>query len=388
MDPTHDFWSVVILLGVVQGFFLAINCFSISRRGQPAHTLLGWLLVSVCLTVVEVLLCYSDTIASVPYLIGFSEPFNFVFPPLFYFYTVALARPNFRWKASFNWAFLPALLHAIYLIPFVAQSNTWLLQTVEIAYRRATQTDAVFRDLWWASSYKPFYQVFKYLLASYQIGYLLLTLRLISQLKQKDEATKISLEWVRQLCLSFLLVIVVYAVLTFYYQSDVGDVYIATCVSLVFFTMSFRLISQSKILARQAMNDGTATLPRVKYEKTALDEQTSIQTLNRLLNYMEREKPYRQNNLTLSVLASQLATAPHHLSQVINQYCSQNFFDFINAYRVQEIQSKLVVPQYSHIKIEEIAYESGFNSKSAFNAAFKKMTQQTPSQYRKTGVRG
>jgi AraC-like DNA-binding protein len=102
-----------------------------------------------------------------------------------------------------------------------------------------------------------------------------------------------------------------------------------------------------------------------------------------LLSYMDVNKPYRRSDLTLPELASELTMASHHLSQVINQHCQQNFFDFINTYRVKEIQQKLLTPQYGHLKIEEIAFESGFNSKSAFNAAFKKMTHLTPSQYRK-----
>ncbi len=377
------FWSLLILLGAVQGLFLAINCFLITRKGRSTHALLGWLLISVCLTVLEVLLCYSNTIAHVPFLVGFSEPFNFVFPPLLYFYTRALANPNFRWKARFNWVFVPALLHAVYMIPFFAQRSEWLLQTVAVAYHRPTRMDAIFRNLWWASTYKPFYQVFKYLLVSYQIGYLLLTVRVIHENKASNQALQSSLQWVSQISWSFLLIFIAYALLTWHYQSDMGDVYIATYVSLVFFGMSLRLITQSKILTQQVVNNGIVGSPRMKYEKTALDEAISIQTRNRLLNYMEQEKPYRRTDLTLSELATQLGTASHHLSQVINQHCKKNFFDFINTYRVAEIQHKLVTPQYSHLKIEEIAYESGFQSKSAFNAAFKKMTHQTPSQYRK-----
>lgn len=383
MKHIHDFWSLFILLGTVQGFFLTINCFLIARKGQSSHALLGWLLLSVCLTVLEVLLCYSNTIAQVPYWVGASEPFNFVFPPLLYFYTLALTKPNFRWQTSFNWAFVPALLHALYLIPFFVQNNDWLLQTVAVAYHRPSRMDAVFRDLWWASTYKPFYQVFKCLLVSYQIGYLLLTLWALHNVKTTNELTRASIQWVSQISWSFLLIFMAYGLLSWHYQSDVGDVYIATCVSVVFFGMSLQLITQSKILTQPVVNQEATVSTRVKYEKTALSEETSLQTRNRLLRYMEQEKPYQRNDLTLPELATQLGTASHHLSQVINHHCKQNFFDFINTYRVEEIQHKLISPQYSHLKIEEIAYESGFQSKSAFNAAFKKMTHQTPSQYRK-----
>jgi AraC-like DNA-binding protein len=73
----------------------------------------------------------------------------------------------------------------------------------------------------------------------------------------------------------------------------------------------------------------------------------------------------------------------HHLSQLINEGLNQNFFDFVNSYRIEEIKKQLHDPKLSHIKIEEIAFQNGFNSKSAFNTAFKKFTQTTPSQFRK-----
>ncbi len=382
LPPFFDFWGVLIFLGVVQGLFLAINCFFIRQRNHLSHHLLGWLLVSVSLTVIEVLLCYSNYIGYVPFLVSFSEPFNFVFPPLLYFYTLTLARPDFRWKARYGWVFLPAFLHAIYLIPFFAQSNAWLLQTVAMSYHKAYRIEAVFRDHWWASSYQGFYPAFKFILIGYQIIYLLLTLRTIHEYKRK-KGTASSLQWVGQLSWSFLVVLMAYALLTWYYQSDVGDVYVAACVSLVCYGMSFRLITQSKILEYRPVSDLPVAPSRVKYEKTALDADTSTQNLHRLLNYMEVDKPYRRSDLTLPELASEVTIAPHHLSQVINQHCQQNFFDFINTYRVREIQQKLLTPRYGHLKIEEIAFESGFNSKSAFNAAFKKITRLTPSQYRK-----
>ncbi len=386
LKPFVDVWSILIFSGVIQGFLLAFNCFSMPRQD---HKLLGWLLVSVCLTVVEVLLCYSNYIIYVPSLVGASEPFNFVFPPLLYFYSLSLVEPGFQWKPRYWWAFLPAGLLALYMLPFFAQANDWLLQTVALAYHRPTQMDAVFRNYAWASSYTGFYSVFKYLLVGYQISYLLLTLRLIHHYKARATAvtlTTASLRWVTQISWSFLVVFIVYALLTGYYQSDVGDVYVATCVSLVCFGMSFQLIRQSKLLDPLTPAATPMRSPPIKYEKTALDAAAAQQTLARLLHYVEQEKPFRQNDLSLPVLAAQVATAPHHLSQVINQYCGQNFFDFINTYRIQEIQQKLTAPQYDHLKIEAIALESGFNSKSAFNAAFKKMTRQTPSQYRKARV--
>jgi AraC-like DNA-binding protein len=60
---------------------------------------------------------------------------------------------------------------------------------------------------------------------------------------------------------------------------------------------------------------------------------------------------------------------------------NQNFFDFINFYRVQEVKTRLNDPAEKHLTFVALAQEAGFNSKSAFYAAFKKHTKMTPSQF-------
>ena len=72
-----------------------------------------------------------------------------------------------------------------------------------------------------------------------------------------------------------------------------------------------------------------------------------------------------------------------YLSHVINASFNQNFRDFINSYRIEESKSRLV---QDDMNILNIAYEVGFNSKSAFNTAFKKFTGMTPKEYRKKNI--
>jgi AraC-like DNA-binding protein len=103
----------------------------------------------------------------------------------------------------------------------------------------------------------------------------------------------------------------------------------------------------------------------------------------RLDAFMAGEKPYLQFNLTLAELASSLGYRERELSEYINTCYRTTFQDFLNQYRIEEAK-KLLAPGSDNRKtILEIAYESGFNSKSAFNHAFRKHTQTTPSNFRK-----
>ncbi len=98
---------------------------------------------------------------------------------------------------------------------------------------------------------------------------------------------------------------------------------------------------------------------------------------------MEKEKLHLDPGLTLAKLAQATAIPAKHLSQVINERYRQNFNDFVNRYRVEAAKRLLLDPAAREFKLLRIAYESGFNSKSVFNAAFKKHAGLSPSEFRR-----
>ncbi len=90
--------------------------------------------------------------------------------------------------------------------------------------------------------------------------------------------------------------------------------------------------------------------------------------------------------LTLPKLAKHMLISSNLLSQAINEKAKQNFPDFINSYRINEAKKILSSPDSANQKISSIAFDTGFNTLSAFNNAFKKFTSITPSEYRKSSV--
>jgi AraC-like DNA-binding protein len=119
----------------------------------------------------------------------------------------------------------------------------------------------------------------------------------------------------------------------------------------------------------------------VPYQKSGLKKEESELILNNLLNYMETESPYLNGRLSLKEVAVYLKVSTNHLSQVINESLGKNFFDFVNGYRVNLVKAKLKDPANKNYTILAIALECGFNSKSSFNAIFKKFIGKTPSEY-------
>jgi AraC-like DNA-binding protein len=75
-----------------------------------------------------------------------------------------------------------------------------------------------------------------------------------------------------------------------------------------------------------------------------------------------------------------LGWPPNYISQALNQGLGQNFFEFVNGFRVAAAECCLADPPDKRT-ILEVALACGFGSKSTFNAVFKRMTDRTPSQY-------
>ena len=96
---------------------------------------------------------------------------------------------------------------------------------------------------------------------------------------------------------------------------------------------------------------------------------------------MDIDKVYLDPELTLTELAKKAGTNASLLSKVINTSYSQNFNDYVNRFRVAEAIRLMADPQYRNFNLLAIAYDAGFNSKSTFNRAFKKVTGVIPKDY-------
>jgi AraC-like DNA-binding protein len=149
--------------------------------------------------------------------------------------------------------------------------------------------------------------------------------------------------------------------------------------SLLIYAMGYMRMSRPEPAATEDQPSGK------KYEKSTLTPERSERYLDKLLHFMEKEKPYSEGDLTVQRLAEKLSIPAPHLSQTINERLGQTFSDFINSYRVEEAKRKLLDPALKHLSVLGISEEVGFTSKSSFNSVFKKYTNMTPSEFRNAG---
>ena len=159
---------------------------------------------------------------------------------------------------------------------------------------------------------------------------------------------------------------------------------------IMLFILAFYIINQPElskenremysILNNLNIKQNNTTAKR--YEKVNLDIHTQETYLKLLNEYMEKNKPYLNERITIKDLSEGLNVPYHHLSIVINNLLKKNFYDFINEYRIREVLNILKESKNEAVNILTIAFKCGFNSKSTFNRVFKKKMGTTPSMYK------
>jgi len=102
-------------------------------------------------------------------------------------------------------------------------------------------------------------------------------------------------------------------------------------------------------------------------------------------NMMLDNLPYLDPSFSIKQMAEKLNIHHKKLSQILNQGFKQNFSEFVNSYRIEKAKEMLLNEKYEKHTVLEILWECGFNSKSAFNVAFKKFTSQSPLEFKKSG---
>jgi len=114
-----------------------------------------------------------------------------------------------------------------------------------------------------------------------------------------------------------------------------------------------------------------------------IDDDEVIKIIFNLQHYLVEKKPYLNNKLSIVDLARNIVTTKQKLTYVINVVMETNFYGMINKYRVLEAKELLKRPENQNYTIDVISQMAGFQSKSSFNACFKKLTGHTPSEFRK-----
>jgi AraC-like DNA-binding protein len=152
------------------------------------------------------------------------------------------------------------------------------------------------------------------------------------------------------------------------------------------YALSFMVLWQQVIYqpsAKPVIADEDVAAGAGKYNRSALDDDRRARIAAKIELAMTRDRLYRNQSLTLRHLSDHTRVTENYLSQVLNETLGRNFYEYVNHWRIKEAQALLVEGK---LPIIEIGEEVGFNSRSTFNAAFRKESGMAPSEYRSQSV--
>jgi AraC-like DNA-binding protein len=175
-------------------------------------------------------------------------------------------------------------------------------------------------------------------------------------------------------CINDILKIVGLDQLSFFSDQNFNS-YLLLIVAFLFYFISFKLVTKGKdILPKNEIS---------KYKNSNLNAQLIEQYKTHLITAMETDKLFLNGKLSIQDVSNELNIPKQYISEVLNEHMNTNFQDFINEYRVEEFIKRLKNDHNNQFTLLGIATEVGFNSKSSFNAIFKKFKDVTPTQFKK-----
>lgn len=395
-----DWIQFVALLGAIQGVFLA-GALASKRSNRTANRLLAAAMLVFSISLATSVYHGLRLERSYPHFFGVGYPLPFLYGPLIYLYAVAAADRSHRLAARDALHFVPFAIVVALGLPIYLSSGPGKLAFFE----RLQQGDFPR----WMMIVDPL----KYVSGvSYAVATMTFLLRHRERVKESySSIERVNLRWllwlgvaaaaIWALALGFRIVESAGVV-----EVEDSDQYVGLAMALLVYAIGYRGLRQPEIFryetaeyqvpaaARVVARDepavampadagSEADAPVERYARSGLTDRQAARLRDALTGLMERESPWRDSDLTLADLAAKLDTTPHKLSEVLNSEIGQSFYDFVNGYRVRDVQRRIAAGEARQAKLLTLAMNAGFASKSTFNLVFKKHTNQTPSDYQR-----
>jgi AraC-like DNA-binding protein len=357
-------YIVIIIYGslILLAFLSIFNPLRVNRK---ANFWFGGFLFLWSSFWLEEIAHYTDTsglILSISVLIRFLQFFT---PIVFYISIVYYTNPNFKFRMN-DIRFL--LLPAVYLVILMTYPGG------EVESPKIYQFASIFLILG---------QVIIYTVLSY--------LRIRKHQKKilsfASNTIEIDLTWLEYIISSILLLNVVIIFYNIFLNSLPLNVFINSFLLVIIFIIAYNALKQKEIFPLDENQRNEIILINEseqsgELKRKIVSDSDLIRQTSKLSDLMDVRKPYLDSELNLIRLAELAEMTPHQLSYIINAGFNENFFQFINKYRVEKAKELLVQDEMNKLSILGIAFEAGFNSKTSFNTTFKKFTAQTPSEFK------
>lgn len=382
MEGSITFLSFIICIGLFLGTTISLFLFLKKSSRNKSNIYLGILVVCSSLYLIAPFIYFIGSMEDLPHVYRLGRLAAFVTGPMVYLYVRSCTQKNFKMHPILWIHFIPAILDKILHIPIYTLSPE-----LKIEYFQLFMQTGIFKGQIEAP--------LAILLSVIHGGvYSVFSVKIV--LKYRKHLTETSSfidnsfhHWLLVFCgvLAFPIIITLIWGVSIGVPFDLNVLYFG----FVFLNIAVFVATLLKPELFHAfphqMPIFSSTEENVqKYENSNLKEEQKKKYLERLQSSMQAEKYFKEPELTIQQLSEQVNIPANYLSQIINEKLNCNFLDFVNQHRVEATKKLLVNSDFNHYSIVAIGYEGGFNSKSTFYAAFKKFTNTTPGEFRKSMI--
>jgi len=373
--------NILFVLMIFQLLFLSLFLFTQENAKRISNILLGLFFLSIALNLLDFFLFNLGAYATTPWLAGWGSCLPLLFGPFIYLYTQSVLYKDFSPGKKF-------LRHFLLFIIFFAGTELYYLVQPGVVQAQI-MADILAHHIPVSVSIVSTLIFIQFLL------YIFASLRLVAAYKKEahqhvSNRSQYSVSWLSSTILFFLLIILLTIVNGLLAQTVLAPYYLigfnGITLTMLLFVMSvfLKALKTPYFFSFSGDEEGVgAVQTRVQTRLSEPEKAEKENIVRAVQHYMQNGKPWMEPELTVYQLASRLSIKPRLLSQAINDILGQNFYDFINRYRINEAARLLTHPQDDKITILEVLYEVGFNSKSSFNTLFKKYTGLTPTAFRR-----
>lgn len=389
MPSEFSVFSALLLLAAGQGIFLALTLIFFKKGNWQANRYLGVFTLSIAFVMVDYCIDITINNESALVLRALIWPRDYLYGAALYFYVREMALPSKHSLFPRQWLhFLPTL----FLVAFFSS-----LPLLNEPLFRAILIDGDDLPVSLENLADTIISVLTITSILHVAIYLWLSIRILNRHRNRIKAVfshkeKIVLNWLRYLLYGVLAVYLIWVFEELFSElvnlADSFHYLLGASLVVLVYSMSILGLRQPVIFTgrtaaldlkkSEALEKGEA-----KYKSSSLSVDLSQQLVEELQQLMKNDKPYLDSQLSLPQLAEKLGVSVNYLSQIINEQLNQNFFEFVNSYRVEEAKNIFNDTLRRKENILTVALESGFNAKSSFYTAFKKQTGLTPGAYRK-----
>jgi len=303
---------------------------------------------------------------------------SFVISPIFYLSVSYFVAPIKKWKIIEFLHFFFALL--MLLLVLISHLFEAYVKPKEVNHETVANVTLVFNIIFSL-------QVIPYCIIAF--------IKIIKHQKniQSFNSTieNVDLKWLKNIIISVFVIAVFWVGDIVFKLSDTNSIfdlgssllYLIGILYIAYYWLKQKEIFPYNLIEKEEIETIIAekTLPEDNRKKLLTDEKLE-QLKIELLELINSKKPFLDNDLSLVKLASLLNVSPHILSYLINKGFDENFFQFVNRYRIEEAKKLILDPKMAHLSLLGIGFEVGFNSKTVFNTTFKKVTGKTPSEFK------